>query len=99
MRSWIAAVLDVPLDTATSLQTHLLNGVLLCKVVNAIHCGVALGYMAFTGHYFKHAAAANYVTSVVEANNYFNMPALLWNVRTLRRHHGLVLHGLWPQQW
>ena len=40
MRSWIAAVLDVPLDTATSLQTHLLNGVLLCKVVNAIRPGV-----------------------------------------------------------
>ena len=40
VRSWIAAVLDVPLDTATSLQTHLLNGVLLCKVVNAIRPGV-----------------------------------------------------------
>jgi len=50
--------------------------------VNALHCIVACGYMAVRGHYFKHSAGGNYVTRLVEENNYFNMPAMLWNGNT-----------------
>ena len=52
------------------------------RAVNALHCGVALAYMAYTGHYFKHASTSNVVTAIVEANNYFNMPSILWNANT-----------------
>ena len=38
--------------------------------------------MAYTGHYFKHASTSNFVTAIVEANNYFNMPSILWNANT-----------------
>ena len=38
--------------------------------------------MAYTGHYFKHASTSNVVTAIVEANNYFNMPSILWNANT-----------------
>ena len=48
------------------------------RAVNALHCGVALAYMAYTGHYFKHASTSNFVTATVEANNYFNMFSILW---------------------
>mmetsp|Transcript_19343 Transcript_19343/g.60556 ORF Transcript_19343/g.60556 Transcript_19343/m.60556 type:complete len:236 (+) Transcript_19343:132-839(+) len=53
------------------------------RVVNVIHCVVALGYMLLTGHYFKHASSSNKVTAIVEANNYFNMPSILWNANTV----------------
>ena len=52
-------------------------------VVNALHMLVAFGYMAVTGHYFKHSAGGNVVTRTVEANNYFNMPSMLWNANTM----------------
>lgn len=49
------------------------NGVsVLCNL------GIALGYMAFTGHYFKHASAANAITQAVEMNNYWNMISVVW---------------------
>lgn len=51
--------------------------------INAVAMVATLGYMAATGHYFKHAATANWITSTVEAHNYFNMPALLWNANTI----------------
>jgi len=51
-------------------------------VLNGIHCAAALGYMTATGHYFKHSAQGNYVTRTIEANNYFNMPSMLWNANT-----------------
>ena len=35
------------------------------------------------GHYFKHASSSNKVTAIVEANNYFNMPSILWNANTV----------------
>ena len=35
-------------------------------------------YMLYHGHYFKHAAGGNWVTRAVEANNYWNLPSLLW---------------------
>mmetsp|Transcript_29022 Transcript_29022/g.58502 ORF Transcript_29022/g.58502 Transcript_29022/m.58502 type:complete len:208 (-) Transcript_29022:60-683(-) len=50
--------------------------------VSALHCVVACVYMAVYGHYFKHSAGVNFVTQIVEENNYFNMPALLWNANT-----------------
>ena len=40
--------------------------------------GIALGYMAVTGHYFKHATAANAITRIVESNNYWNLVSVLW---------------------
>ena len=46
---------------------------------NALHMVVALGYMAYHGCYFKHGGRPNYVCSVIEANNYFSMPSMLWN--------------------
>mmetsp|Transcript_18404 Transcript_18404/g.58801 ORF Transcript_18404/g.58801 Transcript_18404/m.58801 type:complete len:211 (+) Transcript_18404:28-660(+) len=51
--------------------------------VNAAHAVVACGYMARCGHYFKHSSGGNYVTRLVEENNYFNMPAMLWNANTV----------------
>jgi len=52
------------------------------NVLNFVHMVVTLGYMAYYGHYFKHSADGNMVTRAIEANNYFNMPALLWNANT-----------------
>jgi len=51
--------------------------------VNALHCAVAFGYMAYHGCYFKHLGRPNAVCAVIEANNYFNMPAMLWNGNTV----------------
>ena len=39
---------------------------------------VPFAYMAYHGHYFKHAAGGNWVTRAVEANSYWNLPSLLW---------------------
>ena len=50
---------------------------------NFVHMAVACGYMAYYGCYFKHSGRPNAVCAVVEANNYFNMPALLWNANTV----------------
>ena len=50
---------------------------------NAAHFAIACGYMTYTGHYFKHASSANAVTCFVEANNYFNMPSMLWCANTI----------------
>jgi len=50
--------------------------------VNAFHCFVACVYMAMYGHYFKHSTGGNVITRLVEQNNYFNMPAMLWNGNT-----------------
>ena len=52
-------------------------------MVNALHCAVACGYMAVRGHYFKHSAGGNAITRIVEENNYFNMPSMLWNANTV----------------
>lgn len=51
--------------------------------VNALHCAVACVYMAIYGCYFKHGGKPNAVAAAVEANNYFNMPAMLWNGNTV----------------
>ena len=51
--------------------------------VNLAACVATLGYMCLTGHYFKHAASSNWVTATVEAHNYFNMPAMLWNANCI----------------
>ena len=40
---------------------------------------VALGYMLYYGHYFKHASDSNIVTRLVEEGNYWNLPSLLWS--------------------
>ncbi|KAL1499271.1 hypothetical protein AB1Y20_011481 [Prymnesium parvum] len=70
----------------------------LNAALNGLHCAVALGYMAVTGHYFKHSAAGNVVTRAIEANNYFNMPSLLWNANSwlipLVKLSYAVEHGL-----
>ncbi|KAL3914793.1 MAG: hypothetical protein SGPRY_007496 [Prymnesium sp.] len=54
----------------------------LNSLVNGLHCAVALLYMAKEGHYFKHSQGGNAVTKLIESNNYFNMPSLLWNANT-----------------
>lgn len=51
--------------------------------VNALHCVVALGYMAYHGCYFKHGGRPNTVCAIIEENNYFNMPSMLWNANTV----------------
>jgi len=51
--------------------------------LNALHCLIALGYMLYYGCYFKHGGKPNAVCAVIEGNNYFNMPALLWNANTV----------------
>ena len=51
--------------------------------INLAAMVATLGYMVVTGHYFKHSSSSNVITSTVEANNYFNMPALLWNANTI----------------
>ena len=40
---------------------------------------VALGYMIYKGHYFKHSSDSNFVTRTVEEGNYWNLPSLLWS--------------------
>ena len=49
----------------------------LCNIV------IALGFMLVKGHYFKHAAAANWVTRATEANNYWNPLSVLWCANTI----------------
>ena len=34
--------------------------------------------MALRGHYFKHSEKGNVVTRAIEANNYWNLPSLLY---------------------
>ena len=76
-------ILDHVCDHITMLWlVHCTTNSEVDRAVNALHCGVALAYMAYTGHYFKHASTSNQVTAIVEANNYFNMPSILWNANT-----------------
>jgi len=46
--------------------------------VSAVHNGVAFVYMAVYGHYFKHSERGNMVTRNIEANNYWNLPSMLY---------------------
>ena len=50
--------------------------------VNLVTTAATLLYMVATGHHFKHNSTSNVVTATVEANNYFNMPSILWNANT-----------------
>ena len=45
---------------------------------NALHCAVALGYMAYYGCYFKHGGQPNWVAATIEANNYWNLASMLY---------------------
>lgn len=49
--------------------------------LNAVHVVVTLGYMAYYGHYFKHGTG-NPITKMIEANNYWNLPATLYAANT-----------------
>ena len=53
-------------------------GVLNNAVSVVCNLFIAMGFMLVKGHYFKHAASANWITSTVEANNYWNLLSLLW---------------------
>ena len=53
-------------------------GVLNNAISVACNLFIAMGFMLVKGHYFKHAASANWITSAVEANNYWNLYSLLW---------------------
>jgi len=44
---------------------------------------IPLGYMAITGHYFKHAASGNWVTRAVESGNYWNALSAMWCANTI----------------
>jgi len=46
--------------------------------VNAVHFVVAIGYMIYYGHYFKHSKGGNIFTKEIEKNNYFNMLSCVW---------------------
>jgi len=53
-----------------------------CNIlVSALHNGAACAYMTCKGHYMKHGKG-NFVTKAIEANNYWNMPSLLWGFNT-----------------
>jgi CDP-diacylglycerol--inositol 3-phosphatidyltransferase len=67
---------------------------------------VAILYMLYYGHYFKHAEKANFVQRLIEDNNFWNLPSLLWAAntiiipgahwRTLARPQFLSPHALLP---
>ena len=44
---------------------------------------VAILYMLYHGHYFKHAEKPNFVQRTIEQNNFWNLPSLLWAANTI----------------
>lgn len=48
--------------------------------VNGLNLVAAVVYMAMYGHYFKHSdkRGKNWVTALVESNNYWNILSVLW---------------------
>lgn len=54
----------------------------LNNVNSWVHLLIALGYMAYYRHYFKHSKQGNFVTRNIEANNYWNLGATLYAANT-----------------
>lgn len=55
-----------------------------CNIaISVVHNSVAFLYMGYYGHYFKHSAEGNVVTRMIEANNYWNMPSILYCANTI----------------
>lgn len=51
--------------------------------ISAAANAIAILYMCFHGHYFKHSAKPNFVQRTIEENNFWNLPSLLWAANTI----------------